>query len=327
MFRARYLMLALFAAVAATSLRSDDPQVEAIEKQIAELQKKLAEEKEKAKKTSTPAPTAVGGIVAGASEKHAWRSIGPANMGGRVTSLAVYNADPTLYYVATASGGLLKTVNNGTTFSHLFDNQKTVSIGDVAVCQTNPDLVWVGTGEANPRNSVSYGDGVYKSTDGGKSFTNMGLKETFQIGKILIHPKDPNTVYVGALGRLYGANAERGMFKTTDGGKTWEKVLFVDDKAGVIDAAMDPKDPNTIIAALWERKRDEHDGFFGEAPVPDMYGPVVTHGASGGLYKTSDAGKTWTPVPGPGFHTFSAPRRGRIGFGAGERGLLGRLRW
>ena len=155
-----------------------------------------------------------------------WRPIGPANMGGRMTAIAVVDADPTCYYAATASGGLLKTVNNGSTFEHQFDREATVSIGAVAVAPSNRNIVWVGTGEANPRNSVSYGDGVYKSTDGGKTWKNMGLAKSFQIGKIVIHPKNPDIVYVGALGRLYGPSEERGLYKTTDGGKTWQRVWF-----------------------------------------------------------------------------------------------------
>ena len=123
-------------------------------------------------------------------------------MGGRIVALSVYEADPTTYWVATASGGLLKTTNNGITFEHQFDREATVSIGDVCVAPSNKDIVWVGTGENNPRNSVSYGDGVYKSTDGGKTWKNMGLKKSFQIGRIVIHPKNPDIVYVGALGRL-----------------------------------------------------------------------------------------------------------------------------
>src|SRR6516162_8411927 len=144
-----------------------------------------------------------------------WRSIGPASMGGRITAISVFEADPTTYWVATASGGLLKTVNNGTTFEHQFDREATVSIGDVCVAPSNKDVVYVGTGENNPRNSVSYGDGVYKSTDGGKTWKNVGLKKSFQVGQIVVHPKDPNTVYVGALGRLYGPSEERGVFKST----------------------------------------------------------------------------------------------------------------
>src|SRR5579859_7665072 len=167
-----------------------------------------------------------------------WRSIGPANMGGRIVDLAVAPSDSSTYWVATGGGGLLKTVNNGATFVHQFDHEATVAVGSVAVARSNPKIVWVGTGENNPRNSVSYGDGVYKSTDGGRSWKNMGLKKSFQIGRIVIDPKDPNIVYVGALGRLYGPNEERGLFRTTDGGKTWQKVLYVDDKTGVIDVRM-----------------------------------------------------------------------------------------
>ncbi|HEY8503277.1 MAG TPA: PDZ domain-containing protein [Gemmataceae bacterium] len=227
-----------------------------------------------------------------------WRSIGPANMGGRITALAVYEADPSIYYVATASGGLLKTVNNGVTFEHQFDKENSVSIGAVCVAPSDRDVVWVGTGEANPRNSVSYGDGVYKSTDGGKTWKHMGLKESFQIGDIVIHPKNPDIVYVGALGRLYGPNEERGLFKTTDGGKTWDKVLYVDENTGVIDIAMDPSDPETLLVAMWERRRDEFDSFLGARP-PDgveTYGPVVTHSDKSGIYRTTDGGKTFQKI-------------------------------
>src|SRR5207249_1300298 len=171
-------------------------------------------------------------------------------------------ADPSQFFVATASGGLLKTINNGVTFEHCFDKEATISIGAVCVAPSDQKIVWVGTGEANPRNSVSYGDGVYKSTDGGKTWKHMGLRETFQIGKIAVHPTDPNTVYVGALGRLYGPNPERGVFKTTDGGQNWEKVLFVDDKTGVIDLRIHPTEPNTLWAALWGRQREEFDSFI-----------------------------------------------------------------
>src|SRR5262249_3034585 len=143
-------------------------------------------------------------------------------------------------------------------------------IGTVAVSQSDPKIVWVGTGENNPRNSVSYGDGVYKSVDGGKTWKNMGLQKSFQIGKIVIHPKDPNTVYIGALGRLYGPNEERGLYKTTDGGATWKRILHVDEKTGVIDLAMSPADPNILLAATWERQRDGFDSDLSET-VRDGY--------------------------------------------------------
>jgi photosystem II stability/assembly factor-like uncharacterized protein len=226
----------------------------------------------------------------------AWRPIGPANMGGRMTALAVVEGDPSCYYAATASGGLLKTVNNGSTFEHQFDRQATVSIGAVAVAPSNRNIVWVGTGEANPRNSVSYGDGVYKSTDGGKSWKNMGLAKSFQIGKIVIHPKNPDIVYVGVLGRLYGPSEERGLFKTKDGGKTWQRVWHKDNHTGVLEVVMHPTDPETLILAAWERERDEFDTFVGDnkaPPATDQYAPAKTHGPGGGLFKTTDGGLTW----------------------------------
>jgi photosystem II stability/assembly factor-like uncharacterized protein len=290
-------LFGLLAVPARTQSPDNKPRDQAIadiEKQIADLTKQLADLKKAPTTTTTTAPD--GSIPASWTSALSWRPIGPATMGGRITAISVFDADPTTYWVASASGGLLKTVNNGITFEHQFDRESTVSIGDVCVAPSNREIVWVGTGEGNPRNSVSYGDGVYKSTDGGKTWKNMGLRESFQIGRIIIHPTDPNTVYVGALGRLYGPNAERGVFKTTDGGNTWEKVLFVDDKTGCIDLKMSPGDPNTLLAAMWERKRDEFDSFLGDAQAPpgtDNYGPSVAHSKSGGVFRTTDGGKNW----------------------------------
>jgi len=213
-----------------------------------------------------------------------WRCIGPANMGGRITGFAVNAKDSSMYWVATASGGLLKTVNNGISYEHQFDHEATVSIGDVAVAPSNPDIVWVGTGEANPRNSVSWGDGVYKSIDGGKTWEHMGLKESFQIGRIAIHPENPDVVYVGALGRLWGESEERGLYKTSDGGATWTKVLSVDERTGVVDVKMKPGDPETLFVATYERQRD---GF-------DTNDPAKKWGPGSGLWRTSDGGASWT---------------------------------
>ncbi|MEC7585149.1 MAG: PDZ domain-containing protein [Planctomycetota bacterium] len=215
-----------------------------------------------------------------------WRSIGPATMGGRIISLAVYEAEPTTWWAGTASGGLLKTTNNGITFEHQFDDQPVVSIGHVAVAQSNKDVVWVGTGEANPRNSVSYGNGVYKSIDGGDTWRHMGLDETFQIGRIAIHPTNPDIVYVGALGRLYGPNEARGLYKTPDGGATWEKIFYIDDKTGVIDIDMHPEDPSTLMVATYERERD---GF-------DTNDPSKKYGPGSALWKTTDAGANWQRI-------------------------------
>lgn len=215
-----------------------------------------------------------------------WRSIGPANMSGRIVALTVVESKPDHWWAATASGGLLKTTNNGMTFEHQFDREKTVSIGDVAVCQSNPDILWVGTGESNPRNSVSYGNGVYKSVDGGKTWKHMGLDETYQIGSVAIHPDDPDVVFVGALGRLWGENEERGLYKTTDGGETWDKILYVDDKTGVMDIELQPGNPETMLVATYERKRD---GF-------DSNDPIKKWGPGSGIYRSTDGGQSFERV-------------------------------
>jgi photosystem II stability/assembly factor-like uncharacterized protein len=257
-----------------------DQRIAEIQKQIEALQAQLEEMK---KAEAQPAKDGAVVLPADWVKALSWRSIGPANMSGRIVDLSVFEADPRVWWAATASGGLLKTENNGITFEHQFDKEATVSIGAVAVAPSDKNIVYVGTGESNPRNSASYGDGVYKSTDGGKTWTNVGLKTTFQIGRIIVHPKDPNIVYVGALGRLYGPSEDRGVYKTTDGGKTWNKVLYVDDKSGVIDMRMHPSDPETLIVAFYERQRDEF----------DVNEPAKRWGPGSGLHKTTDGGKTW----------------------------------
>jgi photosystem II stability/assembly factor-like uncharacterized protein len=274
-----------------------EQQIADIEKELATLNKRLKELR--STKDESVALTLTEGVLPPSWIKPlTWRSIGPATMGGRITALSVFEGDPSTYWVATASGGLLKTVNNGITFEHQFDREATVSIGDVCVAPSNKDSVWVGTGENNPRNSVSYGDGVYKSTDGGKTWANMGLRRSYQIGKILIHPTNPDTIYVGALGRLWGANEERGLFKTTDGGKTWHRILYVDDKTGIIDMRMHPADPETLLVAAWERQRDGHDSWPGGGWTEgyDGYDPNKKWGPGSGLYKTSDGGKTFRKI-------------------------------
>jgi len=183
------------------------------------------------------------------------RELGPTTMGGRVSSIAVYEKEPRIFYVGVASGGLWKTENGGITFAPVFQKESSVALGAVTVCQSDPDLVWVGTGEQNSRNSTSWGDGVYKSIDGGKTWTNMGLKDSKHIGKIVLDPKNPNTVYVAAMGHLWGPNDERGVFKSTDGGATWNKALFVDRKTGFVDLVIDPANPKVLLAAAYERMR------------------------------------------------------------------------
>jgi photosystem II stability/assembly factor-like uncharacterized protein len=273
---------------------SREQQIADLERQIQDLTKKLGELRGTKPADSSKSPSTT--IPPEWIKTLTWRSIGPAAMGGRIVAFSVYEADPSLYWVATASGGLLKTTNNGVTFEHQFDREATVSIGDVCVAPSNKDIVWVGTGENNPRNSVSYGDGVYKSTDGGKTWKNMGLKNSFQIGRVVVHPKNPDIVYVGALGRLYGPNEERGLFKTIDGGKTWNKILYVDDKTGVIDMKMNPAEPETLLVATWERLRDGFDSHRGEPAVADgydAYDPIKKWGPGGAIHKTTDGGKTF----------------------------------
>src|SRR5687768_9481202 len=184
-----------------------------------------------------------------------FRSIGPASMSGRVADLAVYEANPSIYYVGTAHGGVWKTVNAGTTFEAQFQNQGLIAIGDVTISQSNPDLVWVGTGESNNRQSTSWGDGVYKSTDGGKTYVNMGLKTSRHINRIVIDPRNNDVVFVAATGALFGPGGERGVFKTTDGGKTWKQVLKVDDDTGANDLVMDAQNNQIMYATTYQRRR------------------------------------------------------------------------
>ena len=169
-------------------------------------------------------------------------------MSGRIADLAVYEANPSIFYVGTAHGGVWKTTNNGTTFEAQFQDQGLMSIGDVAVSQNNPDLVWVGTGESNNRQSTSWGDGVYKSTDGGKTYTNMGLKTSRFINRIVIDPRNNDVVFVAATGSLWGPGGERGVYKTTDGGRTWKQVLKVDDDTGANDLVMDATNNQILYA-------------------------------------------------------------------------------
>src|SRR5205814_2039221 len=158
-----------------------------------------------------------------------FRSIGPASMGGRIDDIAVSESDPSVIYIGYAVGGVFKSENNGTTFSPVFETYGTASIGDIAIHPTNPNIVYVGTGEANNRQTSSFGDGIYKTADGGKTFTNLGLKETQTIARIVIDPKNPETVYVAAPGHLFGPNPDRGIFKTSDGGKRWTNIKFIDN--------------------------------------------------------------------------------------------------
>ncbi len=207
------------------------------------------------------------------------RNIGPGGMSGRVTSIDVVHSNPEVMYAGTASGGLWKSTSGGIKWEPIFEKEVTASVGAVAIQQSNPSVLWVGTGEGNPRNSLNGGYGIYKSLDGGKNWKAMGLEKTRHIHRIVIDPSDPNTVYVGAIGSPWGEHPERGVFKTTNGGESWEKILFANNKTGVADLVMDPTNPNKLIAALWEHKRDPW--FF------------KSGGKGSGLHITHDGGKTW----------------------------------
>jgi len=208
-----------------------------------------------------------------------FREIGPAVMGGRIDDFAVVESNPNIVYAGTASGGVWKTTNNGTTWEPVFDKEGVSTIGDIAIAPSDPGVVWVGTGEANNRQSSSWGDGIYKSLDAGKTWQKMGLEATHHIGRIVIHPKNPDVVYAAALGHLWGPNPERGVYKTTDGGKTWNQVLKINEDTGVSDIAMDPDSPDTLYAAAYERRRTPF-GFDGGGP-------------GSAIYKTVDGGATW----------------------------------
>lgn len=225
-----------------------------------------------------------------------FRSIGPASMGGRIDDFAVVENDPSTIYIGFATGGVWKTTNNGTTWTPIFDTYSVCSIGALAVDQKNPSIVWVGTGEANNRQSSSFGDGIYKSVDGGKTFTHVGLKETQSIARIVIDPKDSNVVYVAVIGHLFGPNPERGVYKTIDGGKSWNLVKAIDPDTGFTDIVIDPSDSKTLYAASYERRRVPW-GFNGGGP-------------GSGLWKTTNAGKTWQKLEGGGL---PAGLLGRIG--------------
>jgi hypothetical protein len=224
-----------------------------------------------------------------------WRELGPAITSGRITAFAVDPLDTRVIYAASASGGAWKTENAGTTWSPVFQNEGSVSLGAIALDPSNPDIVWVGTGEQNSVRSSSFGDGVYRSDDGGATWRHRGLEGSRHIGRILIHPRNPDIVFVAALGSLWGPNPERGLYRTTDGGESWTKVLEVSDFTGVVEVLMDPRDPSVLFAATFQRERRQWS--------------MVGGGAEGGLFRSHDGGESWARVGG-GFPTGAV---GRVG--------------
>ena len=230
-----------------------------------------------------------------------WSHIGPTNVSGRSTDIAVVAPRGKSYtiYAATASGGVWKTVNEGTTWEPVFERAASTAIGDIALASTNPDILWVGTGEANIFRSSQAGCGIYKSADGGKTWAHMGLSDTNTIARIVVHPQNPDVVYVAASGHEWTDSAERGVFKTADGGKTWEKVLYLNERTGAIDLVMDPSDSGTLYASTWQRVRlrwNDPRNFPGYS--------------ASGIFKTTDGGKTWKSI-NSGLP--DGQQRGRIG--------------
>ncbi len=225
-----------------------------------------------------------------------WRNIGPANIAGRVTDIEGIGSPSKTFFVASAGGGIWKTTNNGTTFKPVFDVGRVVAMGDLAIAPSDTMQVWAGTGEGNTRNSISPGGGIYKSTDGGMTWALMGLEETQVIARVLVDPRNADVVYAAALGHIWDSNPERGLYKTTDGGRTWQLKKFISDKAGFADIVMDPRNPDILFASSWQRVR----------------GPwfLDSGGPGSGLWKSTDAGETWTEVVGNGFPT---AMKGRIG--------------
>ncbi|MFH0758775.1 MAG: hypothetical protein V2B15_15915, partial [Bacteroidota bacterium] len=210
------------------------------------------------------------------------RNIGPGGMSGRVTSIDVERDDASIFYVGTASGGLWKTSNGGINFKPIFEKEEVASIGAVAVDPGNPDVIWVGTGEGNPRNSLNGGCGIYKSLDGGRNWNLLGLENTRHIHRIIVNPANTDVVYVGAIGSPWGPHSERGVYKTTDGGKSWKQILFINELTGVADMVMDPGNPDKLFVAMWEHQR--WPWFF------------KSGGPGSGLHMTVDGGETWTKI-------------------------------
>jgi photosystem II stability/assembly factor-like uncharacterized protein len=235
-----------------------------------------------------------------------WRLIGP-HRGGRVLAVSGVRGQPETFYFGAVAGGVWKTTDAGRTWTPIFDGQPIASVGALAVAPSDPNVVYVGTGEADMRSDISFGDGVYKSTDAGKSWTHVGLRDTQQIGRVLVDPRDSNVVLVAALGHGFGPNAERGVFRTTDGGKTWSKVLYKDENTGAVDLAFDPDDARTVYASMWNVRR----------VAWSQYAPVT--GPGGGIYKSTDGGVTWKELKG---HGLPEGQIGRVGLdvAAGQGG-------
>ena len=245
---------------------------------------------------STSRPSARASLDSATLAAFRWRPVGPANMGGRIGDVAGIPSPSKTFYVATVAGGIYKTTNAGTTFKPVFDDQRVVSMGALAIAPSDTNVVYAGTGEQNSRNSISPGGGIFKTTDGGKTWQFIGLAETQQIGRIVVHPNDPNTAWVAALGHAWGPSRERGLYKTTDGGKNWRLVKFIDERTGFVDVVIHPTNPNVLWASSYQRVRGP---YF-----------LKSGGPGSALWTTTDGGETWREVKGGGFPETT---KGRIG--------------
>jgi photosystem II stability/assembly factor-like uncharacterized protein len=235
---------------------------------------------------SAQAPAARLTIDSTALDAFRWRPIGPTNMGGRVADIAGIPSPSKTFYVAAAGGGVWKTTNNGTTFRSVWEDMPCASMGSIAIAPSDTNVVYVGTGEQNSRNSISPGCGLFKSSDGGRSWTPVGLEKSEHVGRVVVDPRDANVAYVAALGPAWRSGGERGLYKTTDGGKTWTLAKSVSDKAGFVDVALDPSNPDVVWASSYERSRGP---YF-----------LQSGGPGSALWKSTDAGKTWAQVKGGG---------------------------
>ncbi|MBT8335721.1 MAG: sialidase, partial [Gemmatimonadetes bacterium] len=231
-----------------------------------------------------PAPMPSSSLAAGATDALRYRHVGP--VGNRVSAVAGVPGDANVYWVGAASGGIWKSVDGGHSWRSVFDDHGVQSIGALAVAPSDPDVVWAGTGEPFIRSNVSHGAGVFRSDDGGESWRLVGLERTGRVARVIVHPEDPNTAWVAALGHLYGPQEERGVFRTRDGGATWDRVLFTDDRTGASDLWMDPSDPDHLIAGMWTM----HIRTWGR----------WSGGPGSGLFETRDGGTTWARIEGRG---------------------------
>ena len=234
-----------------------------------------------------------------------WRMIGPFR-GGRNRAACGVPSQPNVFYVGQVNGGVWKSDDYGRTWHPIFDHEPTQSIGAIAVAPSDPDVIYAGTGEEAPRGDISFGDGVYKSTDGGKTWTDVGLKDSKQTGKIVVDPRNANVVYVAAEGDIYGPNSARGVFRSTDGGKTWKKVLYKDENTGAVDLVFDPTNPRIMYAALYQVRRQPW--------------TFTSGGPGSGIYKSTDEGLTWKQIEGHGLPEGVLGKIGLAVGAAGERG-------